>query len=43
VKALVQAGAKLDIPDKAGVTPLAHAKKKKLKEIAAILAAAAAK
>ena len=43
VKALVDGGAKLDIPDKSGATPLALAKKRKFKEIAAILEAAGAK
>lgn len=43
VKALVDGGAKLDITDKTGATPLALAKKRKFKEIAAILEAAGAK
>lgn len=43
VKALVEAGARLDIPDHSGATPLALAKNRKYKEIAAILTAAGAK
>jgi uncharacterized protein len=43
VRALVEAGAKLDIADKTGATPLMLAKKRKFKEIAAILESAGAK
>lgn len=43
VKALIEGGAKLDIPDRSGATPLSLAKNRKFKEIAAILEAAGAK
>ncbi len=43
VKALLQGGAKLDIPDRSGATPLSLAKSRKFKEVVAILETASAK
>lgn len=43
LRALVQAGANLNIPDRAGITPLAHARGRGYKEMAAILENAGAR
>jgi len=43
VKALVAAGAKLDLGDRQGTTPLAHARRRGYAEIAAILERAGAR
>jgi ankyrin repeat protein len=43
VKALIEGGAKLDIPDRSGATPLSLAKNRKYKEIVLILETAGAK
>jgi ankyrin repeat protein len=43
LRALVQAGAKVDIPDRAGITPLAHARGRGYKEMVAILQQAGAR
>jgi ankyrin repeat protein len=43
LRALVQAGANVNIPDRAGITPLAHARGRGYKEMVAILAKAGAR
>jgi hypothetical protein len=43
LRALVQAGADVNIPDRAGITPLAHARGRGYKEMAAILEKAGAR
>ena len=43
LRALVQAGANLNIPDRAGITPLAHARGRGYKVMAAILESAGAR
>jgi ankyrin repeat protein len=43
LRALVQAGANLNIPDRAGITPLAHARGRGYKEMAALLEKAGAR
>ena len=43
LKALVDAGANINIPDRAGVTPLAHARSRGYAEMVKILEAAGAR